>query len=297
MSDGYRSRINEIENMHRRYPISFTIILLVLVVGILIGIGLSLISDFSEGLFLELISILITVGIIESINRYREKRNNDRIQRILVSNFGKSALRSEGHKAFFELAIKGLLEGYTTSYFDLSEFACVELTLPRVNFKFFNMDDTKWTNIKYLNSLLHWVSMTNTTIENSIFQKTSLISVDISESYITATEFLSCKIQVYCKESRVNRSSFIDCILNNCCLEECYFEFCNFRNVDFTDSSLLNSEFIGCKFDSNTKLPDGSYYNADLDISQLKKFVNSSDPDFVKVDCSSYLYTGFVPNK
>lgn len=281
------AKLDELMKGQREYPISYPLILLGILLTVLILVGFERIAHFGESVYTEAISIILTVGIIDVLNRHREKQKEDRVHRILNANNGKAFERPDGHKVFFEMMIRGLLKGHKTTHFDISGFKAIGFDMKKCNLQFFNMTNSEWNRVDFSNSRFDWVDLSEATFSNcrldncymaGRIQEVQLANVTIRETTIRANADFA----------KVFHCDLKDCDFSKSTLRNAYFSSANLSGVNFTSTDLTNAIFSDCTFDSNTILPNGSRYDIKVGIEQLNEFCDTSH-----VKYSSKYYSGY----
>src|SRR5690349_17899290 len=121
---GFDNRLREIREIREDYPISYRISIVSFLIIVVVGLGFIGIGNFWQNLFPNLISVALTVGILDVIDQYRQKQKQSALHNILNWNYGKNPNAPITHRIFFEMIIYDALSGRVTSYFDISDFKC-----------------------------------------------------------------------------------------------------------------------------------------------------------------------------
>ena len=83
---GFDNRLREIREIREDYPISYRISIVSFLIIVVVGLGFIGIGNFWQNLFPNLISVALTVGILDVIDQYRQKQKQSALHNILKNN-------------------------------------------------------------------------------------------------------------------------------------------------------------------------------------------------------------------
>lgn len=281
-------RLEEIAHIREDYPIFFSILLVAVLVGIMIGLGFNAIQGFDRDLYLEVISIVLTVGVLNVLERYRDKRRQVALHNTLNWNYGKNVGQPEPHRVFFEMIVHGALSGYKTTWFDIRGFKCKGFRIRKAWFEKCNMRDTGWEQCDFGRSQFYWVDLQRATFVNCLLRYVVLEYCKLEKVQINGASLKGAKLII-----NMNEGWLVDVDLANADLSESSFESVYFSDIDLRGAnldkvSLAGAQLSNIRCDGSTRLPDGTSYNASKGMEQFKRFVDPKSEDFYKVEVAAF---------
>jgi uncharacterized protein YjbI with pentapeptide repeats len=286
--DNLDKRLHTIREINQDYHISYPIIFVTLLIIVLIGLGFLGVENFWQSLYPNLISVIITVGVLNVIERNRERKKQSDLHNILNWNYGKNPDAPITHRIFFEMIIRDALANHVTSYFDISTFKCEGFKIRKAAFQHCNMQKTQWSAVDFSCSSFGFVDLRNASFLECVldysklmfsrFESVNIINTSIKESTLEIDAKKSRLVDVDLQNSNLARSSFVNSV----------FHEVNLKGANLKDVNLAGANFFSCQFNGLTVLPDGHCYDIAAGVEQLERYTKISHPDFFKVETASY---------
>jgi hypothetical protein len=298
------AHLNKLLKVQPTYNHLYPSTVIVIVVGTLILIGANTIPDFFNSIFIEVISVVVTVGIIDRLNRNRDKQAQDEIQRVLSANYGQVTSMPESHKHFLEMVVRQLFTGHETKWFDLSGYMGHSIKINHATLSLFTIFDTTWKLSDFSHTCFKYCDLRESNFSDcrfvgSYFSKCRLgdlhagtipsdfADVSFRDSVFEDSHMRSC---------RFNRVSFRDAKITNCSLVGSILNATDLQGADFTGSDLEGVHIGIVQCDSTTILPDGSCYIPSAGLAQWERFTKSAHPQFQKYDVGQPMIPSEMPD-
>jgi uncharacterized protein YjbI with pentapeptide repeats len=295
-SYGLDDRLREIKELREDYPVSFPIALAILIVGIMIGLGFSIVNNFGQSLYTEAISVAFTVGILNVIDQYRTKKRQSALHNILNWNLGKNPNAPITHRIFFEMIVYEALSGRVTSYFDVSDFKGEGLKIRKAFFQHCNMRSTKWNKVDFGRSRFEWVDLGKVRFTSCLMDNTRMFSSCLDEAWFRNVSAQTSRLEIQMRHARVIRVDLRNSNLSGSSFEDSIFADVNLEGVNLSNTNLRGVYFDDeVRFNASTILPDGKPYDVSKGVDQLKRFIDPRTPDFFKVELPEFSLS-HVPN-
>jgi hypothetical protein len=117
------------------------------------------------------------------------------------------------------------------------------------------------------NSWLYELNLRQTDLANANFNGADLFETDLSNANLTNADFSEAILQRTCfKESNLQGAIFVGADLTEA----------NFKGADLYEARLTDVELNQTLFDEKTRLPDGTYWQPDLDLEVVTQSGDSS---------------------
>lgn len=286
-NDNFETRLEEIRNARQEYPIFYPILLVTLLVGILIGIGFSHFPNFERDMFGEVISVIVTVGIINVIESYRRQKQQKRKHNILNRNLGQFILPPPTHKIFLEMLINNSL-GQVLRGFDIKGIKLKGFKIKHLFFDSFNMRKTEWYDGDFDGTQFYWSDLNYIKIKDCSLRKSTFFACHLEYCDINSVSMINSKISVYIEYGKLWQVDFSKANLSESTMKNTIFNWVKFDGANLKDVDFSNSRFHDSHFDGNTILPDGSYYDISKGLEQLSRFIYPDHEDFYRVHHGIY---------
>jgi len=285
-------RMQEIKDIHKKYPLTYPLVIAGMIVAVMIIIGANFIENFGKSFYIDVINIILTVGILDVLTRYRERKRQIQINSIVNSNYARNANQPETHHIFFEMMVHGSLSGYITSFFDLQDIKCQTFDVSNAGFENCNLRNSSWRKIDFSCSKFDWCNLTNAQFLDSCLDRITITSSHLDSARLIYVSAQEAKLKVNMEKARLHHVNLQDADLSESSLEGSILIDVNLRGTNLYKVNLEGVHFMNAHFNAFTKLPDGSFYNPTQDSSQLARFVNPARPDFFRVTTIPYHMSG-----
>lgn len=289
---GLERSLNIIKSDPPAFQISLT--LLVLIIGIFIGMNFFRPGDgFGVNIFTELLSIAVTVGIIDVINQVRDQRRRRRGRKErLIQQMGSYVHNTIALNAVQEIIDEGwhkdgslksqkfmnaLLNGAPLAGADLNNAYLFGANLSNANLVFANFHKANLQQVDLTNALLGQANLSEARLESCLLDNTNLIGADLSHTDLTTVETFNPANKSLQKTKLVGANlSFCD--LSNLIFRNADLHGADLSNANLTNARLDRTDLRGCNLkhanlkgvlvtdivcDENTILPDGSNWKPD----------------------------------
>ncbi len=283
MTDHIPTRSDEIKAIHHEYKFFYQVLggSLLVAMGILIGaIAFSSELDRSAyfiNLYTSLLSILVTVFVIDFLNRRREEhRERRQLQEQLIRDAG-STSNEIAKNAIHQLAKQGWLEGDTGL---LKGADLVDANLEKAYMRRANLERT----------ILHGANL-----EKADLGSTNLQRADLSGSKLRSSNLFAANLQgadlsgariehAMLKNVHLQGADLSGANLTNTFLREANLEGVDFSHANLTEANLRNTnlkradlsganmqgaKLIGTMLNETTILPNGSHWTPDTDLTKF----------------------------
>jgi len=274
------------ENMStlHNYPIAFPIALTLIILGILIGVGISRVDGFLEGTYTEVFGIIITVGLIDILHRQRERNEGRKRQNIISSNAIKFLDSPRTHPIFFEMIVNDLLRGFKTTSSDLRDFKCKKMQITGAMFRHMNFRRTDWVNANLSDNWFRFCDLRDSKFFGCNLTGTEINTCDLSNAEFHRVILRNSKIYIIAERIRIYSSDFSDADLTGTNLSDAMLVDVDLSRANLTDVRLQGAQFADIRCDGNTILPNGDKYDASLGMEQFSQFINPNHEGFYAID-------------
>jgi hypothetical protein len=270
------SRTEEIQQIHRDYRLFYQILGGIILVGIGVLIGAFAFRDddgYIVNVYTEMLSIGITVFIIDRLYRYREERNAEkRLKEQLFRNaasisnkIAKDAIHQiRQHNPDWLIGENGILKGA-----DLEHARLVDADLTRANLQ---------------EARLSWASLQNAKLLDADLRRSKLIGAHLERCSLYGTNFSGADMSfVNLTSAVIFGADFSNADLRGAIFDEAaLLGGTNFSGANLQHASLRNvrKSAPGMKIsvnpnrfmivlDPETILPDGSHWSPDRDLREF----------------------------
>lgn len=245
---------------------------------------------FIDAFWPEALGIVFTVGVLEVIQRRREKKRQDAIHRALSWNLGKRTTPPESHHVFYEMVVRSLLSGYEMSYFNIQGFEIKKFAIKKAALTYCNLSETKWTNGNLAGTWLGIVFLQKAkffecTMDTVVIDRCSLSDGGLYNVSMRNARVKSCLIGADLKDTDLRNSDLSGSSLRSALLMD--VDLCG---VNLEKVNLKSARFVRVRCDSSTILPDGSFYDPELGDGQFDRFRNEDHSDFFPVSEVYYIF-------
>ncbi len=214
---------------------------------------LELAGDFYANVSSELASIAITVLIIDTLNRRRERRLEERRTREQLTRQMGSQVNEVARRAAEELRAAGWL---------------TDGSLQEADLRVANLEEAKLWDADLQGVNLQWAKLKKANLNGSVLVGANLTQANLQAAKLNGADVRGANLF----EAKLYRVGFRDAKLTDANLSGAHCEGAHFVNAD-----LEGVNFEGVFMDEFTVLPDGCNWTADTD---LKRFTDDSHPQF-----------------
>lgn len=270
----------EIQNVLKEYPLTYPIaVALVLVaLGILIGAALfgqggmfANDNGYGANVYTSVISTIVTVGFIDRLNRRREQQQAlKNFQNQLVLNAGSLAneiAKDAAHQLKKRGMLKGesgLLKGADLFEANLAGANLYKANLAGVNLGFANLEGVylNWANMEW--GKFDWANLERaalswTNLEGGNLEHANLKGAVLYEANLTASDLEGAELQ----EATLMKSN----------LQRANLYGAKLQAANLRDANLQGALLKSVEFDENTRLPDGTQWTPDTDLTKFGAIV------------------------
>jgi len=239
--------------------------LFVLVVGIFIGANWFGNENYNSSIYTELLSILVTVGILDTLNRYRTGQQNERItQDQLIQQVGSHdhvtasiAIRHLRGRGWLT-GDKGILQGANLFRADLKG-----ADLWGANLKNCVLDNANLQGINFRQVDLTQADLRRTNLNDARLEGANLAGASLDSAFLRNAGLLRANL----RNSNLTATVFEEAHLWQADLRGAYMMYANLDGVRFKNTL----------FDENTTLPDGKKWTRMTDMQYYGAIVEDED--------------------
>lgn len=241
---------DEIRNIHREHELFYRLVL----IGLLALVGRAFFyraTGYDTNLFTEMISIIITVLVINYGASLREERRE--IERLVLeatgysSEFAKTAIR--------KLKAKRLTQGDRSV---LKNASGIGANLEGCHLGEVNMSGSKLFKASLVRAILY-----RTNLSNADLQEATLSYAKANWANFSEAKLINCDLA----NGTFDSADFFDAKLNKA----------NLEGADLRDADLTDAILEDIKISKKTFLPDRTYYSSSTD---LKRFTDPTHPEY-----------------
>lgn len=289
------AREQEIQRIHQQYRFEYQIIggAALVLIGIAIGAVLftgirPLINDesgYTANLYTDLLSIGVTVFILDLLARRREEASQLQELQARLLREARSISNEIAKNAIHELRERGWLTSEESLLIgaDLSSANLAGADLMNANLRGAHL---RLTNLQ--NADLHDANLQGTFLSNANLQKADLIHTNLRGAQLRLANLQGANLELAnlagakLHDSNLQAASLRETILRGANLEEANLHRAFLRGADLRGAKLIgvnlqNATFSHVIFSEKTILPDGSNWTEDSDLT---RFTNPDHPDF-----------------
>jgi uncharacterized protein YjbI with pentapeptide repeats len=218
-------------------------------------------ADFYANVSSETASIAITVLIIDTLNRRRERTSATLMERHqLVSQLG-SGVNEVSRRASEELRDRGWL---------------VDGTLQGVDLRTADLNDTKLWDADLQGANLQWAKLKNANLNGSNLAGANLKQANLQAARAAGADCRGANFF----EAKLYRVNFKDALLQEADLRHAHLE-----GARLTNASLCNALLEGAHLDEKTVLPDDTHYTPETDLA---RFTDPQHPRYFQPQASEH---------
>jgi uncharacterized protein YjbI with pentapeptide repeats len=214
------------------------------------------ISDYYANVSTELTSIAITVLIIDTLNRRREQRLEERREREQLTRQLGSSINEVALRAAEELRARDWLTDGSLQESDL---------------RIANLEDAKLWKADLQGVNLQWAKLKKANLNGSLLVGANLTQANLQAAKLGGADLRGANLF----EAKLYRVNFSGAYLREANLEGAHLEGARLEGAD-----LRNANITSVYMDELTVLPDGSNWSPETD---LRRFTDSSHADFWRI--------------
>lgn len=313
------TRQQEIDKIWKDYKFFYQVLGGLVLVGIGILIGAALFSSpndrssYAVNLYTSVLSIIVTVFVIDLLNRRRDEQRDAKLLRERLVREAGSQINAIAIRAIEELRANNWLTGKIKA---LRAFGVYEAQLQNADLHeahmefsfllFANLENANlheahmeyaympYANLKRANlngAYLKYVTLYKANLQDARFYKADLREADLREtklnqSYLSDADLTSAGLaQADLQAANLFRACLAGANLEDADLQEANLEDADLRGANLKGARLVNAKLVrtgwgDAKLDETTILPDGSRYISELGIKQMSRFTNPTHSEF-----------------
>jgi len=294
------TRQNEIQQLHKDYNWFYSLIggLVVLIIGIFIGHflidGELIIGEYGVNLYTEVVSIIVTVLILDRINDYRAKQQ---LKKRLVREAGsqsnetaKSAVDWIRHEGWLTTT-NGLLKNVELKYANLNRADLSRANLQQSNFHRANLEQvdlhkSRMQESSFIGAILRDADLRNSLLNGTDFHSADLENSDLGDADLQHAVLMSANLhntnfsRANLQHANLSNAIFSGTDLTHANLAHAIIRSAYLRDVNLRSANLCCAQLVGVLV-SNTVLPDGTKWTPNTDMT---RFTDPNHPDFWRPD-------------
>jgi hypothetical protein len=289
MPDHTPTRADEIKAIHREYKFFYQLLggSLLVAIGILIG-AIAFSSDLDRSayfinLYTSLLSILVTVFVIDFLNRRREdQRELRQLQQQLIHDAG-STSNEIAKNAVHQLNMRGWLEGdngllrgaylYNANLegADLFKANLEGADLHSANLEKGNLISVNLQGANLQGANLHKAYVSYANMQGSCLVFANLQEVDFTETNLKEADLRYAKLQgAHFRKTNLEGADLSDANLQGAHLTDASLR-SEFLSLE---EALQKSKFVKRNLDENTILPDRTHWTPDTDLTKFTRIIS-----------------------
>lgn len=311
------ARQNEILDIWKQNGMTYRILFGLMLVGLGILLGASAfkseVASYFTNLYTETMSIVVTVFILDLINRHRNEQQRIRELRDELSRQLGSGVNVQAKLATEELRYYGWLDDGTLHGLDLRRANLERLNLIKASMREAKFDGADMRNVQLHDGQLQDTTLRRADLRGAVLYETNLENADLSdanleEATVTGSNLKGAKLRttklIKTEMSNVNltnatlaNAKMQGAKLNLAILQQADLFAADLRNAQLNGANLIGaklnlaklegaqikpSRFGLARLDETTILPDGTHYQPELGLQQLDRFINREHPHFYK---------------
>lgn len=309
------TRQQEITAIWAQHMMTYRILSGFILVGIGVFLGMNAfhkdIGGYMTNLYTETMSIVVTVFILDLVNRRRddERRTRELLDQ-LTRQLG-SSVNVETKRATEELRHYGWLKDGTLKGVDLSRANLEKTDLIDADFTntIFNGANLQGAQLHYaklqgaqlrranlshailfeadlqdatlMDANLEGATLPDANLTNAELGGANLSKAKLSNATMTRTKLANSKLTgATLNLSNMQEATLFGADLRGAFLNGTNLKGANLKFAKMQDAQLMHSRFGKVQLDETTILPDGTCYQPSIGLEQLERFTNQHHPDF-----------------
>jgi uncharacterized protein YjbI with pentapeptide repeats len=299
------TRDEEIRELMKDYPGTYRIAFALMLVGVGIFIGAALFrgdQGYTVNLYTEVLSIAVTVFILDYLNRRRDERNAERaLKEQLVRDAG-STSNEVAKNAVHQL--RKIKEGKWLIG-DNGLLQCADLTeanLCQADLSHANLEGSHLAKINLVRAKLSWTNMRRTNIRMGFLSRADLGWAQLTEASLGGCDFEKATMPaVNLSKAFLQGAILTEAQLHGANLKGADLRFAIANNAQLEAANLQSSLLFGCKFQGanlrRTKLQGANLvaalmWNADLKGAELQGAITKNEAGETLFDETTILPDG-----
>lgn len=309
------ARRDEILNIWQQNRMTYRVMGGLFLVGLGIFVGATAFSDeiasYITNLYTETISIVVTVFILDLINRHRNEQQRMRELREALSRQLGSGVNVQAKRATEELRYYGWLDDGTLQGLDLKHANLENLDLIQANLQGSTFDRADMKGIQLHYAQMQKSTLCRTHLQDAVLYEANLQEADLSDANLagataTGINLKQAKLRTTnLTNAELSNADLSHATLANAKMQGAKLNLANLEGTDLFGADLQNVQLNGAnlkgarlkfaklegaqikpsrfglaQLDETTILPDGSTYQPELGLAQLERFTNRNHPDF-----------------
>lgn len=277
------SREHEIVDLWRQYRFFYQILGGLLLVGLGVWIGSLLFSGdegYSTNLYTEVLSIGVTVFVLDLLARHREEQRQEHELKLKLIREAASQVNDIANHAVEELRQRGWLEGEDGALKGANLFGA---NLQRVNLWGVNLAGAMLDHARLQAAVLHkalldGASLRWANLQGAVLQRAQLAGACLRSANLQGAIFW----MAFLARADLKRANLQECVLWQANLQEADLSQADLRRAqlegaDLTGGNLDDAALEDAEFDRHTILPDGRLWTADTD---MRCFTDAEHPHY-----------------
>lgn len=309
------TRQQEISAIWKENQMTYRILggLLLVGIGVLLGVSAfqSEVASYITNLYTETMSIVVTVFILDLINRHRNEQQRVHELREALSRQLGSGVNVQAKRATEELRYYGWLNNGMLHSLDLTRANLEKLNLIEASLQQANFDDADMREVQLHYGKLQGATMRRTNLEGAVLYETNLEGADLNdakleEATVTGSNLKNAKLRsANLTKAELSNANLQNATLANAKMQKAKLNLADLRGADLFGADLRQAQLNGAnltgtklkfaklegaqikpsrfglaRLDETTILPDGTHYQSELGLAQLERFINREHPDF-----------------
>jgi uncharacterized protein YjbI with pentapeptide repeats len=286
--------------------------LILFVIAIIIGISLGAwlfagenpildgnILYYVSNLWIEAISIGVTVIILDQVNQWRSKQNRIRdLKENLIheahSNNNTAAIHAinELRKRDWLANQQGILQGVNLENANLEGVDFADTNLQGTDLGYANLQSARLTFANLRDAHLHETNLQDANLAYAELQKASLYKANLQDADLIGANLQEANLmQTDLRKADLEYANLQKAILANANLEGTDLENADLQGTILVNVNLKDANLSRVQYDENTALPDAEYTSRDQQGNMLfdkywtpktdmSRYTNSDRPDF-----------------
>lgn len=276
---GLDGRINDIRGMHSEFRNFYEVGggLTLVLLGVVIGAAIfSNSGDYQTNLYTEFLSICVTVLVLDTRAQRREaRRRRDELRERLLREAA-SSVNETVRRAVEELERGDYLRGGDGW---LAEADLERANLHGINLERANLRRAKLSHADLRECVLFDADLEGADLMGASMQRTLLSYANLRDSYLGNADL---------REANLQSANLTNANLN----------FADLRAADLSKANLKGTMMYQTQCDDKTILPDGSHWQADVDLAQFGVLTDLSGlkPNYLQTDLRNDDTIGKTPD-
>ncbi|MEL6404973.1 MAG: pentapeptide repeat-containing protein [Chloroflexota bacterium] len=224
----------------------------------------NVLGDFYANVSSELLSIIVTVLVLERLNA---RRQDEQEKRRLIALLGSNERAVTGI-AIAELEARGWLEDGS-----LQGITLLHANLQNVDLKYVDLSNASMGHSNFSSSNLRAANLSLAYLGVANFRNADLYSADLRNADLFQADLSRANLF----RTELNDANLSHTNLNRANLERANLSGAILSNANLSDAKLYYAELSDTIFDKDTILPDGTNWTPETDIT---RFTNREHPNF-----------------